>query len=481
MAYLHKIETIERVDEIVASQATSAGLQVVVGVAPINMAADPAAVVNKPVLCRSFAEAKEMLGYSNDFEHYTLCESMDLSFRKFGVGPVVFINVLDPAKHKKSVSNKTATIAEHKAVIEEKGILRAGLTVKVSAETLVEGTDYEVSFDEAGNLVLTFASKTDGTTVTVSGTQIDPTAVTKTDVIGGYDTSTGAETGLEVLRQVYPKLGVVPGQLVCPKWSTEKEVAAVMASKIDNVSGLFHMIAVVDINTSTYKKYTDMQTARTALGITDKDVVLCWPKIMYGEVVYDYSAAWAAAAQYTDAENGDVPYVSPSNKPLGASAAVLADGTEVYLDNTQAALVNSFGVVTAINDQGWKTWGNETAAYPGSTEAKNRFIACRRMMNWYRNHLILAYKDRVDDPTSNRLIESFKDSENQFLNGLAASGYIPGGSFIAFDETANPIEKILDGEITFDIEIAFWTPAKHIVDRISFNPNLIANALGGEQ
>ena len=149
------------------------------------------------------------------------------------------------------------------------------------------------------------------------------------------------------------------------------------------------------------------------------------------------------------------------------------------MDINQAELVNSYGIVTAINNQGWKSWGNNTSIYPSSTDPKDRWIACRRMMSWYRNHFILTYHDKVDDPASYRLTEAFVDSENMYLNSLTASGAIAGG-VIEFNEEENPITEILDGNIVFYTRIAFWTPAKYILNKIEFDPTILSAALGGE-
>ena len=53
----------------------------------------------------------------------------------------------------------------------------------------------------------------------VSSTSLNPAGVTKEDVVGGVDTGTGKETGLELVRQIYPKLGLTPGLLLAPGWS----------------------------------------------------------------------------------------------------------------------------------------------------------------------------------------------------------------------------------------------------------------------
>lgn len=87
----------------------------------------------------------------------------------------------------------------------------------------------------------------------------------------------------------------------------------------------------------------------------------------------------AAATVATDANNGDIPNVSPDNKPISISAACLKDGTEVLLDQEQANVVNSFGVATWLNMNGFRLWGNNTACYPGNTDPKDRWFSVRRL------------------------------------------------------------------------------------------------------
>ena len=476
--YRHRIETTETPDSYIAPQVSSAGVLVAVGTAPVNQAADPAAAVNVPVIAYSFAEAKAQLGYSDDFENYTLCQIMDNSFRKAGVGPVIFINVLDPAEHVTSLS-ETATVTNRLATIEETGILLEGLTVTDGTDTMVKDTDYTLSFSDEGYLKITILRASAPASVTVTGSKLDPVAVTKEQIIGGYDVSTGAETGIEAIQKVFPKFNIVPGILAVPKWSADPEVAAVMAAKIHSINGVFNIFAVVDIDTDTYKVYSGLNDARTALGVTDPDVLLVWPKIKKGDSVYDYSAVWPAVAAACDAAHGDIPYKNPSNEALGASAAVLNDGTEILLDFTKAELVNSFGIATAINFQGWKAWGDETAAYPGSTSASQRYIASRRMLAWLRNHFVLTYCSKVDEPMNPRLIESVLNSENEFLNGLAAIGAVPSGTHISYDEEANTLGNMINGEVVFVVEWASWPPAKHIVAEYRFIPELISAALTG--
>ena len=132
----------------------SSAVQVVIGTAPVNMAADPSAVINKPILANSAKEAMEALGYCTDFANYTLCQSMYAMNNIYNVGPVVFINVLDPATHKTSVEEATYAVSNMQATVNVFGMILDGLVVKKDSTTLVKGTDYTTEFDSNGYLVI---------------------------------------------------------------------------------------------------------------------------------------------------------------------------------------------------------------------------------------------------------------------------------------------------------------------------------------
>ena len=132
MAYNHGVRTLENPTSLTVPITGTAGLQVVVGVAPVNMADDPYSCTNKPMLAYSFAEASAAVGYNDDFANYNICESIDASFRVTNVAPIVLINVLDPKKHVKDFTEKEFTVVNGQAKVTIKGILPDQLVVKLS-------------------------------------------------------------------------------------------------------------------------------------------------------------------------------------------------------------------------------------------------------------------------------------------------------------------------------------------------------------
>ncbi len=98
MAYFHGVYNSEIDTSLTAPIQGSAGLQVIFGTAPIHLSRDPAAAVNKPMLCYSFKECQQNVGYSDNFKDFTLCQSIDACFRVFNIAPIILVNVLDPSK-----------------------------------------------------------------------------------------------------------------------------------------------------------------------------------------------------------------------------------------------------------------------------------------------------------------------------------------------------------------------------------------------
>lgn len=480
MAYRHGIYISEQETGMIAPLNGTAGLQVVVGTAPVHLLENPADALNKPLLVYSKAEAVAAVGYSDDFASYTLCEAISAAFSVVNVAPMVLINVLDPAKHTDTMDETTVQINSGVAVVEEKGVLLGELKVKSGETELTAEEDYTAAYNSDGtvSIALMEGGKGDGATnLTVSGKKMDPSKVTAADIVGGVDAATGAETGLEVIRQVYPKLGMTPGILVAPRFSADATVSAALQAKTKEINGVFKCVCIADVDSSESgaRKYADVKEQKEKQALTDPNAYAVWGYGKVGDVVYSGSALAAALTAYTDAQNDDIPS-NPSNKTITISAMCLADGTEVLLDQDQANVVNSYGVATWLKMNGFRLWGNRTAAYPGNTDPKDCFFSCRRYMSWRANSFILTYFQKVDSPLNKRLIEAIVDSENVRGNGYVAMG-VAARDEIVYLEDENPVTSLMNGKITFHQYMTPYTPAEDIEDIIEFDPDALVSAL----
>lgn len=486
MAYTHGVYIQENETQVIAPVTADSGVQFIVGTAPINLLDDPEGAVNVPILINSYAEAVENLGFSYSYDKFTICQSIYASFQILNVAPLVVVNVLNPAKHYQAVADEVYPISSGQILIEEEGILiNSNFTVKSGDgnTTYVKDTDYTLAFDDNGYVLLKVLSDGDigsATQLSLEYHQLDPTLVTKDDIIGGYSATTGKYTGLYCIEQVYPKLSVVPGLIVAPGWSQIPEVGIAMSARTESINGCFNCMAVKDIDASEDVEYSAVNEWKTNNSYTDANDLVCWPMIKVGTRTYYFSAVLAPLIAYTDYENDSVPYVSPSNKKISITGTILRDGTEVYLTQAQATYLNGVGIITAININGWRTWGNNTGIYPGSTDVKDRWIPVRRMFNWWGNTFLLTYFQKVDDPMNQRLIEALVESENIRANGYKAR-YQIADARMEYCADDNPTTDLLNGIIRFRQYLTPYPPAETIINVLEYDPDALTAALeGGE-
>lgn len=394
----------------------------------------------QPVLIHSFDAFKEEFGFTEDFATNTLEEVAYCFFVLFNVRPVVFINV--PA------------------------------------------SDAE-----------------DG--------------VTNADVIDA----------LSQIDRVYPRLSLVPGMIIAPKFSANPQVALAMAAKARLINGVFRSIALCDINApanltanenptadrlvadkgiardiessatnrvlakdarnnlladdtlTADTNFTAINTFKTQNNLVDEFLIDCWPRVAFGEYTYWLSTQAAALMNLVDASNGQIPYESPSNKLLRCDRSLNQNDSQIALGFDEANTLNSWGVVTALNFNAWRLWGNRVSIYPDEDDPKDSFIACRRMLNWLSNTLAINYFSRIDNPLNRRLVESVIDEVNLFIAGLTSQGVLLGGR-VAFLEDDNPTINLADGLMKFRVYVGLVTPARHIEFSLTFDTSYFATLFG---
>ena len=481
MAISHGFNKTEAATSVSAPVSVNSGLQVIVGTAPVNLLDDPAAAVNTPLLANTFKEAAAAVGYSDDFAKYTLCDAISASFQVMGVAPVVLINVLDPAKHTTEMKTKSVQVNDGVAEIEETGILLGTLVVKKENTALVANEDYTASFNDDGtvNIAIVTGGKGDGaTTLTVTGSILDPTKVTAADIVGGVSTSTGAETGLEVVRQVFPKLGMVPGIILAPRFSKDPLVCAAMQAKCRKINGVFDAVCYIDIDSSATgaKKYTDVAGQKVKQGATSREAYALWLYGKIGTAIYSGSALAAAATVYNDSLYNDCPNASPSNVSVPISAACLEDGTEVLMDQEQGNVLNEQGVATFIRSGDFVVWGNETCCYPKNTDPKDAFLCVRRFFNHTWTQFVLSNQSKLDKPMNKKRLQSIIDSENM-KGSVYVSTEVCASYSMKADPDRNTTAELVAGHYSFYQYCTPFPPFKQINNTMEYEAGALASAL----
>ena len=478
------VHIFEQATSVQTPKVASVGIPFVVGTAPVQSAAKPAKS-NVPVLVTSWDEAVEKLGFSYDWESYTLCEFMYSHLQLFGAQPVIFCNISDPASMKREEAAADYTVADHRVAVSVDAIAD---TIKVSVtegagetaatRALERDTDYSILYDRDDTdtyvcivELLEDGSAYDAETVNIAYNEANPTTATVADVVDGVAQVDACLTAV----------GLVPDLIAAPGWSHNTVVAAVMATKAAAINGLFKGKAVIDADSGEdgVTEYSQLSGYKNKNNFVDVDQIICWPMVQLGDYRFHLSTQICGLMATVDAGNRGIPYESPSNKNLKMDACVLKDGTPVNLTWNQVDLIaGSWGVVTAVNflDSGWVAKGNYTACYPGNTDVKDQFIPVSRMFDFIGNTLIRTFWSKLDKPMTPALRDSILQTCNIWLGGLTGGGYLYGARAEMLAEE-NPLTSLLDGIITLHIYNAPPVPAQEIDFILEYDVSYMETAL----
>lgn len=474
----------EAATSIQTPKVASVGIPFVVGTAPVQSALRPAKP-NVPVLVTSWDEAVEKLGFSYDWEAYSLCEFAYSHFKLYGCQPVIFCNINDPASMKREEAAADYTVADHRVAVSVDAIadtikvsVAEGAGETVATRALERDTDYSILYDRDDTdtyvcivELLEDGSAYDAETVSVAYSAADPKTATVADVVDGVAQVDACLTAV----------GLVPDLIAAPGWSHNTVVAAVMATKAAAINGLFKGKAVIDADSGEdgVTEYSQLSGYKNKNNFVDVDQIICWPMVQLGDHRFHLSTQLCGLMATVDAGNRGIPYESPSNKNLNMDTCVLKDGTPVNLTWNQVDLIaGSWGVVTAVNflDSGWVAKGNYTACYPGNTDVKDQFIPVSRMFDFIGNTLIRTFWSKLDKPMTPALRDSILQTCNIWLGGLTGGGYLYGARAEMLAEE-NPLTSLLDGIITLHIYNAPPVPAQEIDFILEYDVSYMETAL----
>jgi hypothetical protein len=473
MAIQHGVYTYEIPTKVATPVVAASGIPFVIGTAPIQAALD-AASVGVPVVCFNWGEATSRLGYSDDWEKYTLCEFMYSHFKLYACSPVILCNLLDPQTHKAAVAAEDMVVLDRKVKLPLGAIHDASIVVKASGgagDAYTLDGDYAVYYDGENCVVelLSGGAHYGEASLNIAYSEVTPGAIAASDVA----------MGMEAIEQCMARNGLTPDLICAPGYSHDPVAAAVMAAKAASLNGLFEAKALIDMVTEDYGAVIQNKNDDN---YTDLNQILCWPMVALGDYKFHLSTQLAGLMASIDTENQGVPYESPSNKNLKCDRAGIYVGgawEDVYLTHAQANYLNGGGIVTALNFfGGWKAWGNYTACYPVNTDVKDYFIPISRMFGWVAKTMIQTFWGRVDDPMNQRLVGTIIDTCNIWLNGLVGAGFLLGGR-AEFLESENPTTSLMAGILKVHIYITPPSPAQEIDFMLEYDVNYVSAVFGG--
>ena len=444
--------------ESIGAIATQSGtLAVYVGIAPVNLVRGFAQYVNAPVKLTDFAAARRYMGYSAKWAQFDLCEAFKVHFdnAQGNVGPIVAINVLDPATHKKDTQTaKSLSFVNGRATLQSDTII---LDTLVLADK-VEGTDFSIDYDFAkGQVIINSIGTAITGTLETSYYEVDTSKITKDDIIGGV-TAAGVYTGLGCVDLVYPELNMIPNIICCPGWSHIPEVYKAMLAAGTKING--HWDAIVCADIPVLDNGTKVDTIDAAKKWKEDNAYVSerakvfWPmaKDNNGNL-YHGSTLGVWKMLTVDAENEGIPMESPSNKPVPVVKQYFGEGsTNRGFDQQRANELNAAGITTIVFWGGlWVLWGPHTAAYKFDAVADNRaiFDTSIRMMMYVSNSFQLDHALTIDQTMTKALADTIKNREQEKLDALSAIGAFIGTPVVEFNESDNGTGEMVEGNFVW--------------------------------
>lgn len=461
----------EEVASSLRGMTTVEGPMLVVGTAPINMG--DLSNVNKAQLITSTREAMEYFGGTGDIS-FTISEALDAALNLFNVKPIIAINVLDPKKHKKSETETNIAVVEGKCKLSKKGIMLSTVKIKKASQSEeLQADQYQLSFESTGEVVVEIFNS-EILKIEATYDWLDPSMVTKLDIIGGINPNTLERKGLECIDEVFTKYSMIPGTIIAPGYSHEAEVKAILEAKATRINSKYGTIAILDLPDDI--KYGEAIQKKKELNFISENLIVCYGKGKNGDKIYHLSTLAAALMGQVDAGNSGVPYESPSNKNLKIQALAYknAEGQyeELRLDEEQANLLNANGITTAImRTNGFVLWGNRTSCYQpgGNNDPKDMWIPVKRMFKFLSNTIILNTAQDIDRPMTLARAHLIQNTINVFLAGLVSTGRLLGGR-IEFKKEENSLSDMLEGKFKWHIYIGAVLPGETLHFIFEYDP-----------
>lgn len=457
---------------------------VYVGTAPVHTIAGGAATLNKPIAVENIAQARNIFGYSDEWDDFTLCEAMKAHLEAKGIGPLIFINVFDPDTHQEATGgtgsltpvNGRITIANAALVILDSVAVATTATPPVSK---VKGTDFTVAYDAKKKTVV-ISELTSGAlgtaALTVSWDIAKPGAVDADDVIGTSD-GAGLNTGISSIQNVYQETGYIPAMLLVPGFSSVPEVHDAMILNAQKVNGhwdayVFADIPIVDDEgdpitlalASTWK-------AANGYDRTNETVFFPLAKGTDGQT-YHLSVLAAANFQAILYENNGIPFKTASNtdvpvvENLYLGAAYLG---RVYDDTLINDTLNKNGIASAAFTGGrWVLWGRHSADYSPDDADDQNVSETNRMMLFHISNDFQHRRTRdVDKPMTANDIRTIVSEEQARLDALVKIGALTYGKVeINADELAQ--SDLLSGDFSFAFRVTTTPLARSLKAIVSW-------------
>ncbi|MBQ9252247.1 MAG: hypothetical protein IJ188_06405 [Clostridia bacterium] len=448
---------------------------VYIGTAPVHQVEGGAKNVNRPIVCGDIAEARKYLGYSDDWASYTLCEAMHVHFEMNGVGPLVFINVLDPNAHRKSQGGSATLTPDNGRVtiVSAEDAILDTVVVKSEGATLTRGTDYTATYDfmkKVINIVEKKKGSLGTSALSITWSKVDPAQVTEANVIGATD-EYGLNTGVYAIKNVYNVTGLIPAFLLAPGFSSIPSIHNALYQNSQQISKHWNAWMFVDLpilttdgNTVSLQNAPDWKNAN-GYNRDNESVFFPLAKGTDGKT-YHLSVLNAANFQSLLVQNNGIPYMSGSNTECGIIEDLYFSENvtgRVYDDEIINRCLNANGINSAAYVGGrWAIWGMFAGSYDqenGTTINVND--TCLMMLYYLTNDFQHRRNINIDKPMPINDLKSIVAEEQTRVDALLGIGALTYGK-VQLEATPQAKSDVYSGDFSILFNVTNTPLAKSL-------------------
>lgn len=468
--YLHGVETVRLDKSPRAVQVVKSAVIGLIGCAPTGP-------LNEPTLCLT---EKDGAAFGPLLAGFSVPDTLDAIYDQ-GAGTVIVINVLDPSKHKSSVTDEAASFDAATGRLKSAKPAIAGLVLKSAdgSKTYAAGTDYTV--DTLQGVVTRLPSGTipaGATAVKLTYSYADPSKVTAADLIGTIDATTGKKSGMKLLDDTYQRFGFFSKILVAPGYASLASVATELIAWGDKLSAKALIDAPIGTTRDQALALRGPTAANSPFNTSSRAAVLCYPHV----TVYDpstdsnrlqpLSARLAGVMAAKDMDKGY--WWSPSNTEINGIVG-MERLLSARVDDPQSDvnLLNEAGITTVFNSfgTGFRAWGNRNANFPSET-GLTTFISVTRTQDIIDESIRYFSLQYIDRPFNQAVIDAIVESVNQFLRKLRGDGAILDG-VCWYDPARQTETELANGHAVFSYK---FTPPPPM-ERVTFESELTSEYL----
>mgnify|MGYP003582484292 CR=1 FL=1 len=408
--------------------------------------------VNELTVCKTQKDFAQFGAASGN--GFTIADAAEI-LALYQAGTYYVVNVLDPAKHKKDVSDETVTPTEDKQFAVKPGVVAGSLVLQSDSAPLTLDKDY--TFDpETGKGTLSAAKEN----LTASYSYLDPAAVTEEEVIGAYVAATNKRTGLQAVKDGFTLYGADAKVIIVPEYDKTASMAAQMWALADSMDAEAYVQAPKGTGLS---KAVQGRGAAGSINFytSSKAANLLYPHVKRGDKLDSLAVHAAGLRMKVDVEEGF--WISHSNHELmgvtGLEVPLTARADDI---NSETNQLNAVGITTVFNSYGtgYRLWGNRNASWPTNSHISN-FAVSYRSGNFHDEAIRRAQLKYVDRPVDQALLDTFLEDVRTYFSGSQAVV----GFDVQHDFDYDLANAYSQGQVPLKYE---WTP-KLPAERVSNN------------